>query len=144
MRATFQPYDFPNQRVPNSKKNDPEWYANCCDWIIAQGIGQRDIKELEIKYGILQGNIPDEFYKKILNPYNATKEKYTRFPATMRNYDLMKGVIRRYIGEYIQNPHDFIVGANNAEVVLAKIVNFVKNFKYLLKIKSLPKFKRIM
>lgn len=132
MRATFQPYDFPNQRVPNSKKNDSEWYANCCDWIIAQGIGQRDIKELEIKYGILQGNIPDEFYKKILNPYNATKEKYTHFPATMRNYDLMKGVIRRYIGEYIQNPHDFIVGANNAEVVLAKNSKLRKELQILV------------
>ena len=132
MRATFQPYDFPNQRVPNSKKNDPEWYANCTDWIIAQGIGQRDIKELEIKYGILQGNIPDEFYKKILNPYNATKEKYTRFPATMRNYDLMKGVIRRYVGEYIQNPHDFIVGANNAEVVLAKNSKLRKELQILV------------
>ena len=31
----------------------------------------------------------------------------------------MKGIIRRYIGEYIKNPHDFIVGANNPEVVFA-------------------------
>lgn len=38
----------------------------------------------------------------------------------MRNYDLMKGIIRRYVSEYIKNPHDFIVGANNAEVVLAR------------------------
>lgn len=38
----------------------------------------------------------------------------------MRNYDIMKGVIRRYVSEYIKNPHDFIVGANNPEVVLAR------------------------
>ena len=38
----------------------------------------------------------------------------------MRNYDLMKGIIRRYVSEYIKNPHDFIVGANNPEVVLAR------------------------
>lgn len=112
--------EFPIQRVPNSKKNDPEWYSACVDYIIAAGLNCRDQSELELKYGILQGKIPDKFYKKILNPYNSTKEKYTRFPATMRNYDLMKGIIRRYIGEYIKNPHDFIVGANNPEVVLAK------------------------
>lgn len=32
----------------------------------------------------------------------------------------MKGVIRRYVSEYIKNPHDFVVGANNPEVVLAR------------------------
>ena len=120
MRGEFQSFDFPLQRVPNSKKKDPEWYASCCDWIIAQGQGNREVSELEVKYGIIQGKIPDSFYKKILNPYNATQEKYKRFPATMRNYDLMKGIIRRYVSEYIKNPHDFIVGANNPEVVLAR------------------------
>lgn len=119
MRSEFQIFDFPQQRVANSKK-DITWAAQCCDWVIAQGQNNRDSSQLEIKYGILQGKIPDEFYKKILNPYNATNEKYTRFPATMRNYDLMKGIIRRYVSEYIKNPHDFIVGANNAEVVLAR------------------------
>lgn len=119
MRSEFQIYDFPSQRIPNSQK-DKVWAAKCADWIIAQGQGNRDTSELEIKYGILQGKIPDSFYKKILNPYNATQEKYKRFPATMRNYDLMKGIIRRYVSEYIKNPHDFIVGANNPEVVLAR------------------------
>ena len=38
----------------------------------------------------------------------------------MRNYDMMNGVIRRFVGEYLKSPHDFIVGANNPEVVLAK------------------------
>lgn len=119
MRTEFQAFDFPSQRIPNREK-DKVWAAKCCDWIIAQGQGFRDASELEIKYGILQGNIPDSFYRKILNPYNATQEKYKKFPATMRNYDLMKGIIRRYVSEYIKNPHDFIVGANNPEVVLAR------------------------
>ena len=119
MRSEFQLYDFPIQRIPNSQK-DKVWGAKCADWIIAQGQGNRDSSELEIKYGILQGKIPDSFYKKILNPYNATQEKYKRFPATMRNYDLMKGIIRRYVSEYIKNPHYFVVGANNPEVVLAR------------------------
>lgn len=116
----MQNYDFPLQRVPNSKKKEAEWYAACADWIIAQGQANKDTNELEVRYSILQGNIPDKFYKKVLNPYNATQEKYKRFPATMRNYDLMKGIIRRYVSEYIKNPHDFVVGANNPEVVLAR------------------------
>lgn len=119
MRSDFQIYDFPRQRIPNREK-DSVWAAKCTDWIIAQAQHCKDINEVETKYSILQGKIPDEFYKKILNPYNSTQEKYKRFPATMRNYDLMKGIIRRYVSEYIKNPHDFIVGANNPEVVLAR------------------------
>ena len=111
---------FPEQKVPNSKKSQEEWYAACCDFIISRGLSIRNKDELEVKYDIVNGKIPDSFYDKILNPYNATQDKYKRFPATMRNYDFMKGIIRRYIGEYIKNPHDFIVSANNPEVILAR------------------------
>ena len=111
--------DFPSQRVSDKEKEKYEWYSSCCDYIIAQGEAFRD-KDVELKYEVLQGRLPEEFYRKTINPYNAKNEKYTKFPATLRNYDMMKGVIRRYIGEYLSNPHDFIVSANNAEVVLAK------------------------
>ena len=111
---------FPEQKVPNSKKSQEEWYAACCDFIISRGLSIRNRDELEVKYDIVNGKIPDSFYDKILNPYNATQDKYKRFPATMRNYDFMKGIIRRYVGEYIKNPHDFIVSANNPEVILAR------------------------
>lgn len=118
--AEFQQFEFPIQRVPNSRKREEDWYAACCDWIIAQGQANRNVSDIETKYNILNGKIPSEYYKKILNPYNSKQDKYTRFPATMRNYDLMKGIIRRYVSEYLKNPHDFIVGANNPEVVLAR------------------------
>ena len=71
MRSDFQPFDFPIQRVPNSRKEEADWYASCCDWIIAQGQANRDVSDIETKYNILNGKIPDEFYKKILNTYNT-------------------------------------------------------------------------
>ena len=125
-------YDFPKQRVPNSEKRKPEWYANCCDWIIGKAIGLRDNKELYQRYEIMHDRMPGEFYKKILNPYNATNEKYTRFPAEMRNYDLIKGIVRRYISEYNKNEHIFIVGANNPEVVFAKDARLREEVSILL------------
>ena len=120
MTSYLQNTDFPSQRVSDAEKEKYEWYSACCDFIIAQGQAYKNINEVEIKYRVLQGDIPEEFYKKTINPYNSKNDKYKRFPATLRNYDLMKGVIRRYVGEYLSNPHDFIVSANNAEVVLAK------------------------
>lgn len=125
-------YDFPKQRVPNSEKRKPEWYANCCDWIIGKAIGLRSNEELFQRYEIMHDRMPDEFYKKILNPYNATDEKYKRFPAEMRNYDLIKGVVRRYISEYNKNEHIFIVGANNPEVVFAKDARLREEISILL------------
>lgn len=114
---------FPSQRVSYAERQDASWYANCCDGVIALAQSIRDSEEdadVDEKFDILHGNIPQDYYSKALNPYNAKNEKYRRFPATMRNYDLMGGVIRRYVSEYLKNPHDFIVGANNPEVVLAK------------------------
>lgn len=125
-------YDFPKQRVPNSEKRKPEWYANCCDWIIGKAIGLRDTTELYQRYEIMHDRMPGEFYKKILNPYNATNEKYTRFPAEMRNYDLIKGIVRRYISEYNKNEHIFVVGANNPEVVFAKDARLREEVSILL------------
>ena len=112
-------YDFPRQKIPASKK-DKIWAAQCCDYVISQGLACKDEDRISTLYNVMSGKIPDEFYKKILNPYNATNERFKRFPATMRNYDIIKGIIRRYVGEYLKNPHIFIVGANNPDVMLAK------------------------
>lgn len=119
MVISLNNYEFPRQKIPASEK-DKVWAAQCCDYVIAQGIACKDEKKLTTLYEIMAGKISDDFYKKILNPYNATNENYKRFPATMRNYDLIKGIIRRYVGEYLKNPHIFIVGANNPDVMLAR------------------------
>ena len=112
--------NFPKQRVSAVEKDKPAWYQNCIDYVIDAGLSFNDRTDTERKLQILHGNIPDEFYKKTLNPYNAENEKYKRFPATMRNYDIMSDIIRRYVSEYFKGIHEFIVGANNPEIVLKK------------------------
>ena len=111
---------FPRQRVGESEKSKQEWYANCIDYIIASGISMNDRSEAELQLNILHGNIPDSFYRKTLNPYNAAKEKHQRFPATMRNFDIMSDIIRRYVSEYFKGIHEFTVSATNPEIVLKK------------------------
>ena len=112
--------NFPQQRVSQSEKNKPAWYQNCIDYVIDAGLSFNDKTDTERALQILHGNIPDEFYKKTLNPYNAANEKYTRFPATMRNYDIMSDIIRRYVSEYFKGIHEFVVGANSPDVVIKK------------------------
>lgn len=112
--------NFPQQRVSNAEKAKPAWYQNCIDYVIDAGLSFNDRNETERQLDILHGNIPDSFYRKTLNPYNAANERYTRFPATMRNYDIMSDIIRRYVSEYFKGIHEFVVGANNPEIVLKK------------------------
>lgn len=112
--------NFPKQRVSGAEKEKEYWYQNCIDYVINAGISFNDRKDTDVCLQILHDDIPQEFYKKTLNPYNATKERYKRFPATMRNYDIMKDVIRRYVSEYFKGVHEFVVGADNPEIVLKK------------------------
>ena len=111
---------FPKQRVDGSTKRKAEWYCNCIDYIIDAGLSFNDRTETETELNILRGNIPDSFYKKTLNPYNSNNEKYQRFPATMRNLYIMSDIIRRYVSEYFKGVHEFVVGANNPDIILNK------------------------
>lgn len=111
---------FPQQKVSGAIKSKAEWYTNCIDYVIDTGLAMNDRIEDEVKLRILRGDIPNSFYKKTLNPYNATNEKYQRFPATMRNLDIMSDIIRRYVSEYFKGVHEFIVGANNPDIVINK------------------------
>lgn len=115
IRTDFQ---FPQQKVSGEEKAKPKWYANSIDYIISLGQSMNDRSDDEVKLRVLHGDIPNEFYKKTLNPYNASQEKYKHFPATLRNYDIMSDIVRRYIGEYFKGNHQFIVGANNPNIVI--------------------------
>lgn len=119
-RKPFSTINFPSQRVSSSERDKPEWYANCIDYVIDAGLACNDRNETEKLISMIKGDIPEEYYKKTLNPYNSDKEQYKRFPATMRNYDIMSGISRRYISEYYTGTHDFNVGANSPDIALKK------------------------
>lgn len=119
MNSTYHAY-FPQQRVSGETKRKAEWYANCIDYVISTGMAVNDTSEDETLLAIQHGDIPDSFYKKTLNPYNSDNEKYTRFPATMRNFDIMNDILRRYVSEYFKGVHEFTVGANNPDIVINK------------------------
>lgn len=133
---------FPVQRCSAAEKAKPSWYANSIDYVIAAGIGANDRNDTDLKLSILRGDIPNEFYKKTLNPYNASKEKYTRFPATMRNFDIMSDIIRRYVSEYYKGIHEFTVGANNPEVVLEKNAKLKQEVSRLCEQAFMEEFQR--
>ena len=134
--------NFPVQRCSAAEKSKASWYANSIDYVIAAGIGCNDRVDTDLKLSILRGDIPNSFYKKTLNPYNASKEKYTRVPATMRNFDIMSDIIRRYVSEYYKGIHEFTVGANNPEIVLAKNAKLQQEVSKLCEQAFMQEFER--
>lgn len=111
---------FPKQAIDYEDKQKPEWYEACIDYVIQAGLSSNNRDETYELLNILQGEISESAYAKTLNPYNTNKEKFTRFPATMRNIDIIKDVVRRYVSEYIKGDHEFIVSVNNPELILER------------------------
>lgn len=140
--SAFTNAEFPEQKVSSAEKQKAEWYANCIDYVIAAGYAARGSRDIDLRLRILHGEMPDEFYKKTLNPYNATKDKWTKFPATLRNYDIMNGIIRRYVGEYIKNPHDFIVSAGDATTVMRKNQRLMQELRPIIEAKIAEKIQQ--
>lgn len=111
---------LPKQRVSGKEKEDPKYYANTLDYYIALGQSINDRNKTEEDIKLLSGIISQKDYERTLNPYNATNERFRRFPAILRNYDIIKGIIRRYVSEYIKNNHDYTVKANNPDIMMSR------------------------
>ena len=78
----LQSTEFPSQRVSDTEKEKYEWYSQCCDFIIAQGESFRNTKDIELKYDILQGKLPEEFYRKTIKSSTLLlniKHRFMRF-----------------------------------------------------------------
>lgn len=107
---------YVEHRNSRSAKQKKGWYSDLATYMLGQ-IDMSHVTAIEDRRNAIDGEISDTYYKKVLNPFNATDPKFTRFRAEMRNYDLMKDVIRRYMGEFAKQPFDFQVKANDADVI---------------------------
>lgn len=103
-------------RNTRSEKKDPSWYKRMARYALSF-VDTNRTSSVNDRRDVLDGIISDDYYKKVLNPYNSTDKKYTRHRAEMRNYDIMKDIIRRYIGEFSKQPFDFEVKCNDPEVI---------------------------
>src|SRR5690606_2001348 len=54
-------------------------------------------------------------YKYVINPYNTDTSKKRRFPAQLRNYDIINPVIQSFLGEKSKKPNNFQVVAVNED-----------------------------
>jgi hypothetical protein len=109
--------EFPRQKIPSSQKND-KWYRATVDSIISRAnfntAWKRGLFDL---YDAYNGNINDTVYKYVTNPYNTVNKNYTKFPAKIRNYNIIKPAIDLLMGEKRNRPINFQVVAKNPEAI---------------------------
>jgi len=70
------------------------------DYLIENAEWSKDAEEILRLKRLVDGEINDEDYNYILNPYNTTIEKYKRFGAKLRNANILSPVRDLYLGEF--------------------------------------------
>lgn len=108
---------IPKQRIPLSDK-DKEWGKKTIEALIERAsFTTKDNMDLQKLYDAYNGIINQADYSFLVNPYNTQDERFKRFPAELRNYNIIKPVVDLLIGEKAKRPFDFQVVVKNPDAV---------------------------
>ena len=111
-------YVLPRQKLTTAQKNKRDtvsgktWGESTIDFYIDEvDINTRD--NVLDQYRLLEGVLNEQDYNYVLNPYNTTIDRYKRFGAKLRNYDIISPVVNLYQGEYGSRFKNFTVLESN-------------------------------
>lgn len=108
---------IPRQRIPLSEKNE-EWGKKTIEALIERAsFTTKDNIELQKLYDAYNGIINEKDYSFLINPYNTQDERFKRFPAELRNYNIIKPVVDLLIGEKAKRPFNYQVIVKNPDAV---------------------------
>lgn len=112
---------LPQQNLPRSKK-DKEWKRACVDALVNSTdfsvSGRRNYIEL---YKAYRGDLDEDAYSYMLNPYNTNRDEHKAFPARLRNYNIIKPIIDLFMGEKAKRPFKFMTSVTNDDVYSLKM-----------------------
>lgn len=121
----MSPYNYPNQMLTTAEKfhiepgqEVPTWFREN-RWYFASTSNRHieDKARMDKLYRIADETLMDLDYKKTINPLNSDKADFKNMPATLRNYDIIKPIIDRFMGERRKRPNKFEVIPVGAGVV---------------------------
>ena len=112
--------NLPKQKITKAEKlstpkdGKKSWGKQCVDAIIeSSSFDATNKSKLATYYQAYNGELDSTNYSHILNPYNTTTEKYKRFPAKLRNYNIIKPIIDLMLGEKSKQPFTYQVITTN-------------------------------
>lgn len=108
---------IPKQRIPLSKKDKAWGEATIKALIERASFTTKDNIELQKLYDAYNGIIDPREYSFIVNPYNTNDERFKKFPAELRNYNIIKPVVDLLVGEKAKRPFNYQVVVRNPDSV---------------------------
>tara|TARA_R100000655_G_scaffold2992_6_gene11253 strand:- start:14958 stop:17339 length:2382 start_codon:yes stop_codon:yes gene_type:complete len=101
--------------ISSSKKTE-EYINDMADYYIRQNnMMSNEKSELQILYDAAQGIIDSDDYKYVTNPLNTANQQLQRFPAKLKNYDIIKPIISSFVGETSKRDHGASVTVANPD-----------------------------
>lgn len=120
---------IPRQKISEKEKRfkpkdgSKSWGEQVIDAIIENSrfnIGNNNYTILNY-YNAYNGVINEDLYSHLTNPFNTTNQKYKRYPAKIRNYNIIKPVIDLLIGEKSKQPLNYsVICTNNDSQIKAE------------------------
>lgn len=111
------------EKLAKPKDGAKAWGEKCLDAIIESASFQfKDKQELLAYYQAYNGDLDSKYYSHIVNPYNSKDDKYLRYPAKIRNYNILKPIADLMLGEKSKQPFSFsVISANEDSVNLREL-----------------------
>jgi hypothetical protein len=107
--------DRPRHRVLTSAKTEADYFKPTADYYVKNADFNSSYHNLlESLYRLAGGEIQSEHYNYVLNPTNTQNAALTKYPAKLRNYDIIGPVINLLLGETIRRPNSPTVIAPNS------------------------------
>lgn len=95
---------LPKQKVSKSER-DLQWYKDNANYRIDESnYWSGDRWEMIMLYKAASGDLDPTYYKHVLNPYNSADENLSRYPAAMRNLDIIIPILNSFLGEKANRP----------------------------------------
>ena len=115
----------PLQKLPLAKKLElvngasvPAWIKeNALYWVQYNGFLSTEHLRIQADFDIAKGLINPDDYEYVTNPYAVQGDAKKDYPAKLRNYDIIKPVIDRLLGERKERPNKISVAVNNSDVL---------------------------
>lgn len=114
---------YPQQKISTKEKLEvregekvSDFLRNTADYYINQSlISNDDYEEMISLYRAAAGILDETAYKYVLNPYNTENSDYTKYPAQIRDYSIIKPIIKLFVGENDKRPNAHEVVVLNAD-----------------------------
>ncbi len=134
---------FPDQRVKENEKKSEEWYIACTNYIIDRATSEKNLTETIENLKLANGIVNHESIGYVLKAYGKhvqDKAKETKFPAHIREIDIITPIRERYLGEYIKQYHNYQVYIHDSDSVFMRNQELAK----AVQVKLFNKFNELL